>query len=108
MMKEPEAGVPAKHARLDGPNLGIPSPNPVAASSIITFSLPEATTVELAIYDVFGRRVAVLADGRLEAGQHSRAWDGRTDKGRRVSPGVYLVRMSTGEFSATRKAVVLK
>jgi hypothetical protein len=108
LMGEPGAKVPATRGRLDGPCLSMPGPNPVATSSIITFGLPEAATVEVAIYDVFGRKVTVLVDGPLGAGEHSRAWDGMTDSGRRVSPGVYLVRMSTGEFSATRKAVVLK
>jgi flagellar hook assembly protein FlgD len=64
--------------------------------------------VEVAVFDVSGRVVAVLADGRLEAGEHARVWDGRNLEGRPVSPGVYLVRMNAGDFSATRKAVVLK
>ncbi len=108
MMKEPTAGKPATHGQATTPWLGTPEPNPVGASATIRFSLPEAAGVELMVYDVSGRSVAVLAEGRLEAGEHWRVWDGRNAQGRRVSPGVYLVQMSAGGFSDTRKAVVLK
>jgi flagellar hook assembly protein FlgD len=64
--------------------------------------------VELAVYDVSGRSVAVLAEGRMEAGQHTRVWDGRNHEGYRVSPGVYLVQMTAGGISQVRKTVVLK
>jgi hypothetical protein len=108
MLKEPEAGVPSANGRADLPSLGVPGPNPVSASATVRFSLPEPMGVEVAVFDVSGRVVAVLADGRLEAGEHARVWDGRNLEGRPVSPGVYLVRMNAGDFSATRKAVVLK
>ena len=108
MMKEPTAGVPATHGQVDGPRLGIPGPNPLGTSATISFSLPEAMSVELAIYDVSGRSVAVLADGRLEAGEHACVWDGKNTDGRRVSPGIYMVQMTAGSFLESRKAVVLK
>jgi hypothetical protein len=108
MMKEPTAGVPASHGQVDRPHLGIPGPNPVAASVTVRFSLPEAMSVEVAVYDVSGRIVAVLTDGHLGAGEHARVWDGRNSEGKRVSPGVYMVQMTTSDFSETRKAVVLK
>ena len=108
MMKEEEAGTPAAHGRFDRPYLGTPGPNPVATSATVMFSLPEAASVRLAVYDVSGRRIALLADGRFGAGEHETVWNGRTDEGKRVSPGIYLVHMTTGGFSAARKAVVLK
>jgi hypothetical protein len=108
MMKEPTAGAPASHGDAWRPRLGLPGPNPVEVSATVEFSLPGAMDVEISIYDVFGRCVAVLADGLLPAGEHSRVWDGRNAQGRRVSPGVYLVQMNAGRFSETRKAVVLK
>jgi len=108
MMKEPTAGTPAVRGQADMPRLGAPGPNPVAASTTVMFSLPEAMSVELVVYDVSGRSVAVLADGLLGAGEHARVWDGKNEDGRRVSPGVYLVQMTANDFSDTRKAVVLK
>lgn len=59
-------------------------------------------------YVISGRIVAVLTDGHLGAGEHARVWDGRNSEGKRVSPGVYMVQMTTSDFSETRKAVVLK
>jgi hypothetical protein len=108
MLKEPEAGVPAGSRKAELPHLAVPGPNPVSASTTVRFDLPEAMGVQVAVYDVSGRMVALLARGHLEAGAHASMWDGNNLEGRPVSPGVYLVTLSAGEYTATRKAVVLK
>ena len=108
LLKEPAAGTPAANGRPEGPRLDVPGPNPVAAVTTIRFSIPEAMRMHLAVYDVTGRRIALLTDGLIEAGEHTCVWNGKNRDGVRVSPGVYLVQMSAGDFSATRKAVVLK
>ena len=51
------------------------------------------------MYDVAGRRVALLDDGHRGAGEHTLIWNGRDDAGRRVSPGVYVARLEAGDFS---------
>jgi flagellar hook assembly protein FlgD len=49
-----------------------------------------------------------LVDEKAEAGIHSVVWDGRSDSGRPVASGVYLYRVTAGEFVRTRKMLLLK
>ncbi len=73
-------------------------PNPFRASTEIALDVPEASQVTLAVFDVLGRRVAVLLDGVVEAGSHRVAFDGSA-----LPSGVYLVR-ATSEGTAQRSA----
>ena len=83
-------------------------PNPFNPQTTIAFSVPEAGPVRLLIYDVTGRSVRTLVDGRLTAGPHAVPWDGRDDLRRPVSSGVYYCRLECGAGTVTRKMVLLK
>jgi hypothetical protein len=83
-------------------------PNPFNPSTTITYELPAAGTVALRIHDVTGRLVRTLAHGTANAGTHTLQWDGRDDRGTRVSSGVYLLRLETTGAAQTRKLVLLK
>ncbi|NNE42930.1 MAG: T9SS type A sorting domain-containing protein [Gemmatimonadetes bacterium] len=85
-----------------------PAPNPVGnAPSEIRFVLERAAPVTLDVFDVSGRRVANLTSGSRAAGSHSVAWDGRDDRGFRVSSGTYFVRLEVQGAARTRKVTVL-
>jgi flagellar hook assembly protein FlgD len=62
----------------------------------------------LRVYDVSGRLVRTLVDGRVEAGRHEVAWDGRDQGGRRTASGVYFYRLQGADREMTRKAVRLR
>lgn len=83
-----------------------PWPNPVTDVGRFALSLPQASRVRIEAYDIGGRRVATLADGDLPAGKAEIAWSLRDASGRRVSPGVYLVRAQLGAASFNRRVVV--
>ena len=83
-------------------------PNPFNPTATISFSLPEAADVELAVYDVRGRLVTVLESGRHDAGPHATVWHGTDSTGRQVGSGVYFVRLIADEEVATRKMVLVK
>jgi hypothetical protein len=69
-------------------------PNPFNPSTSIAFELPAAASVELAIYDLSGRRLrGLLADEHYPAGRHALSWDGRDDAGRALSSGIYFCRL---------------
>ena len=68
-------------------------PNPVVSQARFDFALPTAGRATLAVYDAGGRRVRALADGWLDAGPQSIAWDGLDDAGRRLAPGAYWARL---------------
>jgi predicted outer membrane repeat protein len=71
-------------------------PNPFSARTAIRYELNEGGRIELSIFDVMGRQVRTLVEGRQASGVNSATWDGRDDAGKAVSPGVYLVRLRAG------------
>ncbi len=83
------------------------APNPMRDASTIEFSLPQAMSVRLAVYDLTGREVAVLAEGPHLAGPHVARWDGRNARGR-ASSGVYYVQLTAPGRRATQRIVVLR
>jgi flagellar hook assembly protein FlgD len=70
-------------------------------------SLGEARAVAR-LYDVNGRLVRTLLDGRAPAGTSRLVWDGRTDNGTKAASGVYLLSVRTGNLRAEAKAVLLR
>ena len=84
------------------------SPNPFGSSTHVVFALPEASEVELTIYDAAGRRVRTLANTGFPAGRHTVTWDGRDDGGRLTAGGIYFYRLRAGAFVETRRMVRLR
>ena len=82
--------------------LHAPFPNPTRGGATVRFDLPAAAPVALAVYDVLGRRVAVLAEGDRPAGRHEARLPGG------LAPGSYLVRIEAGLDVAVRRLVVLR
>ena len=78
-------------------------PNPFNPSTTIEFELPKSSSVRLSVFDVLGREVAVLVNGRWEAGVHEVKFDGGW-----LSSGVYIYRIQAEDFVQTRKLTVLK
>ena len=91
------AALPSEYAL--SPN----APNPFSSSTEIRFALPEAAAVRLAVYDVTGREVAVLAEGSFPAGEHGATW-----RPAGLSSGVYLVRLEAGPFVSTRRMLLVR
>jgi subtilisin-like proprotein convertase family protein len=89
-------------------SLGAASPNPFNPRTRIDFALPQELKVDLAIYDLGGRRVATLAAGVLPAGSHEAVWSGRDDAGRAVASGTYFYRLVAGGRTLTGKLALLK
>ncbi len=83
-------------------------PNPFNPTTSIAFSIPVKDRVTIDVYDVRGRKVRSLLDDVKEAGRHVIAWDGRDEDDRPASTGVYLYKVQSGEYSATRKMTLLK
>ncbi len=83
-------------------------PNPFNPKTTIAFSLREQGQVSLNIYDVKGRLVRTLVDRRLDANLHRVEWDGLGNNGSPVSSGMYFYRIKAGDFTQTRKMLLLK
>jgi hypothetical protein len=83
-------------------------PNPFNPTTRFQFSLASDGLVQIAVYDVTGRRVRILVNGDRRSGHHSVMWDGRDGLGRSVASGVYIIRMTAGEFVTARKVTLLR
>ena len=83
-------------------------PNPFNPSTTIRFNLESGGHALLAVYDVAGRLVRMLIDDVAEAGPHDVTWDGKDNAGRGIASGVYFYRLQAGEFTETRKMVLLR
>jgi subtilisin-like proprotein convertase family protein len=88
--------------------LGESRPNPVTRTATIRFDLPNTGQVDLAVFDVSGRRVATLVSGVVQAGQREAIWNGRDDSGRDVASGLYWVRLTADGSALTRKMLVIR
>lgn len=84
-------------------------PNPFNPSTTLRFSVAAGgAPVRLAIHDLRGRLLRVLAEGSLAAGEHSAAWDGRDARGEALPSGVYFSRLSQGDAEQQGKLLLLK
>ena len=88
-------------------------PNPFNPETWIPYQLAESAEVTLTIYDINGQLVRRLAVGHQAAGMYksrSRAayWDGRNRLGEPVASGLYFYTLTTGDFTATRRMLILK
>ncbi len=96
---------------INGNNSGVPSgfsllqnfPNPFNPVTSIIFSLPVSTEVKLAVYDMLGREVSLLANSKFEAGNYSIDYNASD-----LPSGVYFYSLITGEFSETKKMMLVK
>lgn len=78
-------------------------PNPFNPETRISFFLPEASDVSLEIFDIQGKRVEVLKNGVVSAGEHSFQWNANSN-----AAGVYFAKLRTENQSQTIKLVLLK
>lgn len=78
-------------------------PNPLRTQATVEYALPEAKNVRLAVYDILGRQVAVLENGRKEAGRHR-----VTLQSDQLSSGVYFGRLEVGNQTRTQKITVVR
>ncbi|NKB66022.1 MAG: T9SS type A sorting domain-containing protein [Candidatus Latescibacteria bacterium] len=83
-------------------------PNPFNSETAIGFTLAQAGSIDLRIYNPLGQEVLRLAQGWHPAGAHRLSWDGRDAGGQLLSSGVYLYRLETANRVQTRRLMMLK
>ena len=83
-------------------------PNPFNPSTTIRFTMPAAGSAKIEVYNILGKLIATPFDGHAGAGENSVVWDGRNAGGELVASGVYLYRMTAGNYTETRKMMLLK
>jgi len=90
-------------------------PNPANPESRILYQIPEASFVQLKIFNLMGQEVKILAKGEKQAGEYSVVWDATDNQGRPVSSAIYIYKItvepisSTGEgFEQSRKLLLVR
>jgi hypothetical protein len=83
-------------------------PNPFNPSTKLAFELIAPSHARLEIFDVAGRRVAILLDEQTPGGRHVITWDGRDNRGRTQASGAYFCRLTAGGVTQTRPLTMLK
>ena len=78
-------------------------PNPFNPSTQIEFTLKESGQVTLKVYNLLGKEVSTLVDGKLSSGIHSAKFDGSN-----LNSGVYLYTIKTDNFIRTKKMILMK
>lgn len=90
-------------------HLGQAYPNPFNPQTTLSYSLPEASRVDLAVYDLAGRLVRRLVAGQpRESGLHLVNWNGQDEAGQAAASGVYLYRLIAGEIQETRRMTLVR
>ena len=91
---------------LDRDRIGVPYPNPATASLAdgirIPVSLTESQYVSAEVFDLLGRRVALIQDQTLNRGDHVLSWNGKDHNDLPVAAGMYMLRVTTANREVTR------
>ena len=95
---------PAAHAAQPGEFALLQNyPNPFNSKTVISFTLPRTEHVNITLFDILGREIAVLANGPYAPGVHKITWEANS-----YSSGIYFYRMTAGSFSQMRKLAILE
>jgi len=83
-------------------------PNPFNPTTQIKYDLPEDAMVSITIYDIMGRSIRSLVNSQQTAGYRSIQWNATNNLGEPLSAGMYIYTIQAGEFSQTKKMILLK
>ena len=78
-------------------------PNPFNPNTVISYQLPENSEVSLKVFDMLGREVATLVDGRMSAGTHQVSFNASN-----LASGMYVYRLVAGDFTSTKTMILIK
>ncbi len=88
--------------------LGQNYPNPFNPTTIIEYSIPKRSHIEISIFNILGRKVTSLVNSSHEAGKYSIQWDGRDQQGQEVASGIYFYNFKSDYYTETKKMILLR
>ncbi len=97
-----QSSLPSSYKLLDN------YPNPFNPSTSISFSIPVSGKATLKVYNMLGNLVKTITSGDFAPGNYTYLWNGEDENNNRVSSGIYIYRLTTTSFSASKKMVLLK
>ncbi len=98
-----DPGIPATQTRLE-----TNYPNPFNPETTISYNLSRNQNAKLEIYNTKGQLVRTLVNEAQNAGKHSVIWSGTDNQNRPVASGVYYYKLTAGNYTSTKKMVLMK
>ncbi len=83
-------------------------PNPFNPRTQISFEIPIGSHATITVYNILGQKVTTLVDKEMSAGRYVVGWDGVSNSGTQVASGVYFYKLEAGDFTQTKKMLLLK
>lgn len=83
-------------------------PNPFNPTTSFRYALAQSRNVKIIVYDVNGSKITELVNNYQNAGTYEVTWNGKNDFGKQVASGTYIYQINAGDFSRTRKMILLK
>ena len=73
--------------------------------TLIQYEIPVNSNVNITIYNLLGKQIKLLLAEKQDAGRHAVSWDGRDDIGKKVSKGIYFLRIEVGNLTTTKRLI---
>jgi len=112
---EPSIVVEIEHTEVNGIQIPFVNslkgnyPNPFNPETTVYFSVEIASSlVNIEVYNLKGQKIKTLINEKLSSGDHSAVWNGKDDMGKSVASGVYLYKMRTGNYTSSKKMILMK
>jgi 5-hydroxyisourate hydrolase-like protein (transthyretin family) len=83
-------------------------PNPFNPQTKIQYALPHDCEVQVTVYNVLGQKVRTLVNEHERAGYQRIEWDSKNDRGEEVASGIYFYELKAGDYTETKKMLLLK
>ncbi len=84
------------------------SPNPSSGKITISYAIPKSVHITLKVYDISGKLLKTLVNEIKKTARYSEIWDGKNEQGKKLAFGTYLVKFTAGNYTETRKIVLIK
>ncbi len=88
--------------------LGQNYPNPFNPTTTIAYNMIEDGNVTIEVFNVRGQKVTTLINEHVEAGDHTLVWEGTNKSNQKVASGIYFYKMKSGNYSSTKKMILMK
>ncbi len=83
-------------------------PNPFNPETTISFDIIRNSPVTLTVFNILGQSVAVLVDQEMTSGRYNVIWDGTNNRGHSMPSGIYIYRLTAGNFEQTRRMLLMQ
>jgi hypothetical protein len=83
-------------------------PNPFNPTTTIAYNMVEEGNVSIEVFNIKGQKVKTLLNEHMTVGDYTLVWEGTNDNNQKVSSGIYFYKMKSGNYSSTKKMILMK